>query len=177
MAQYGPSRPVPIVVYPAKLITPPSPSPHSFLVYGNQSSFFEVVTKPSIPRLMNSRSVPLLCRPARGAQEQTGQKTRRCEFGSHNHILGETVWKWQVFRQFSTEGEDFSIQSILRSTGDAWNLTARTSSTKIKQSGVAPAITKLSMPFAGNPTKWKQVRRPWLRFAYAPQKLLEIQFH
>ncbi len=84
---------------------------------------------------MNSRSFPLLYRSARGEQNRTGQKERRCEFAKHDHILGETVWKWQVFRQFSTEREKPSNRSASSVHRESNGISPpETPSTKIKQS-------------------------------------------
>ena len=110
---------------------------------------------------MNSRSFTLLYRSARGEQNRTGQKERRCEFAKHDHILGETVWKWQVFRQFSTELENPRIVAHIPFIGS--RIASHRPNSLHQDQAIAEllqTITKLSIPFAWNPTKWRQVRHP-----------------
>ena len=47
---------------------------------------------------MNSRDVSVLYRTTRRKQYQKGQRREGYEFTGHKDILGESVWKWQVFR-------------------------------------------------------------------------------
>ena len=114
--------------------------------------------------MMNSRDVSILYRTTRRKQYQKGQRREGYEFTEHKIILGESVWKWQVFRTIFCQ-----LPGILNAT----ILSLRLENQRIETIRFAKTYQAawLNMPFDENPAKWIRDRRPLPRFAYAPQRL------
>lgn len=120
--------------------------------------------------MMNSRDVSVLYRTARRKQYQKGQRREGYEFTEHMNILGESVWKWQVFRTIFCQ-----LPGILNST----ILSLRLVNQRIGTIRFAKTYQAawLNMPFDVNPAKWIRDHRPLPRFAYASRRLPEQPIH